>query len=195
MDFLIYSRAIPDNEIPEHSVEDQQALNERHWSYMDGFADRFTARGPTLGSGRDSWTGSMHIVDLLDAEAARAFVMEEPYQQTGLFAEHSVWRFTNLLGRTMWEFPGATDDPKFLLLAESPTRGTPVPVGDLTEMWRDALVVYGTLSTLEGEPFGLAIAVQVSSRDALAAFLVEPSMRLSDSPAVEVHDWEFGGRR
>jgi hypothetical protein len=34
------------------------------------------------------------------------FVAEEPYHRAGLFEEHVVWRFTNLLGRTMWEFGG-----------------------------------------------------------------------------------------
>lgn len=197
MDFLVYSRTIPESELPAHVDEDEEPLNERHWSYMDGFADRLTARGPTLGPDRDSWTGSMHIVDLPDADAARAFVENEPYERNGLFARHSTWRFTNLLGRTMWEFPGATEEePRFVVLAQGPgTSRGPAPVGDLGPAWRDRLVVYGALGTLDGRPAGVAVAVQVPSRDALEVLIADPSMRLSDHAELEVHDWEFGGRR
>ena len=43
MDFLIYSRAAPN----AADIEDEDALNEAHWSYMDRFADGMVARGPT----------------------------------------------------------------------------------------------------------------------------------------------------
>ena len=73
---------------------------------MDRFADGMIARGPTLGADRETWTGSLHIVDLPSAEAAREFVEREPYNRAGLFEQHIIRRFKNLLGRTMWEFPG-----------------------------------------------------------------------------------------
>ncbi len=193
MDFLVYSRAVPEGDFPAYTAEDEERLNERHWSYMDGYADRLTARGPTLGPGRDTWTGSLHIVDLPDADAARAFVENEPYQQTGLFAQHSIRRFRNLLGSTMWEFPrAAADEPRFLVLAPE---ASPVPPEDLAPDLRDALVVYGALDTTDGEPAGVVLAVQVPSRDVLDAVLAEPSLGLSGQGDVEVHDWEFGGRR
>ena len=44
-----------------------------------------TARGPTLAADREQWTGSLHIVDLPSAEAARAFVEREPYNGAGLY--------------------------------------------------------------------------------------------------------------
>jgi uncharacterized protein YciI len=194
MDFLVYSRAVPESDLPEHDAADERARNERHWSYMDGFAERFTARGPTLGPGRDTWTGSLHIVDLPNADAVRAFIEEEPYQRTGLFAEHAVWRFGNLLGRTMWEFPGGTEEPTYLILAPSSGPG-PVPVDDLPPAYRDALVVYGALATLDGDPAGVAMALQAPSRRALDTWVADPTLGLSGREQVEVHDWEFGGRR
>jgi hypothetical protein len=42
MDFLTYSRAATS------AVDSDWALDERHWSYMDHFADSMIARGPTL---------------------------------------------------------------------------------------------------------------------------------------------------
>ena len=83
---------------------------------MDRFAEGMTARGPTLAADRETWTGSMHILDLPSAAAAREFVDREPYNRAGLFAHHVIRRFRNLLGRTMWEFPGGSDDPRFLVI-------------------------------------------------------------------------------
>jgi uncharacterized protein YciI len=194
MDFLVYSRAVPESELPEHTPADERALNERHWSYMDEFADRFTARGPTLGPARATWTGSLHIVDLPDADAVRAFVEEEPYQRTGLFAEHAVWRFGDLLGRTMWEFPSATQEPRYLVLAPSGEH-PPMPLEDLAPAYRDALVVYGALVTLDGDRAGVAMALQAPSRDVLDTWVADPALGLSGRGQVAVHDWEFGGRR
>ena len=74
---------------------------------MDRFADGMIARGPTLAPDRETWTGSLHILDLPSAEAAREFVEREPYNRAGLFEHHMIRRFENLLGRTMWEFPEA----------------------------------------------------------------------------------------
>ena len=44
MDFLVYSRAVPRSELPEYTAEDDERLNERHWSYMDAFADQMAQR-------------------------------------------------------------------------------------------------------------------------------------------------------
>jgi hypothetical protein len=63
MEFLVYSRAAPN----AAATEDEDALNEAHWAYMDRFADGMVARGPTLGPDRATWTGSIHIVDLPDS--------------------------------------------------------------------------------------------------------------------------------
>jgi uncharacterized protein YciI len=176
IDFFVYSRAVPS----AADGEEDHALNEEHWSYMDRFADRMTARGPTLGADRETWTGSLHIVDLPSVEAAHEFVENEPYNRAGLFAEHLIRRFDNLLGRTMWESPGGSDDPRFLVIAHA-------PLPSLTDLPLERLSVHGELLTLdEGRPVGVAIALQAPSRQAVAALVGDD---------VEINDWEFGGRR
>jgi uncharacterized protein YciI len=168
IDFFIYSRARPD-------APDADSLTEEHWAYMDRFADRMVARGPTLGPDRETWTGSLHILDLPSGEAAVRFVEDEPYHRAGLFAEHLIRRFANRLGRTMWEFPGAADEPRFLVIAHAPL--------DIAGLPRERLIVHGDL--LDGtEVVGTALALQAPSRGAIAGAL-----------DAEVHDWEFGGRR
>ena len=196
MDFLVYSRSAP----AAGDSGDDPGLDEQHWSYMDGFADRMTARGPTLGPDRQTWTGSLHVVDLRDSGAAREFVAREPYNRAGLFEEHFIWRFTNFLGRTMWQFAGATDEPRFLVLAQAadglPHDRTPAPLAALPRELRERLIVYGELRNLDQEePAGVVLAVQVPTREALDALLGDGRAGLVDFGEVRIHDWEFGGRR
>jgi hypothetical protein len=160
---------------------------------MDPFADRMTARGPTLAADRDTWTGSLHIVDLPDPSAARDFVEREPYNRDGMFASHVVARFENLLGRTMWEFPVDSAEPRFLVIAhrrDAASEG--VAFADLP---RRRLIVHGQLSTLdEGTPTGVALALQAPSRQVVEALLGAARADPADLD-LEIHDWEFGGRR
>jgi uncharacterized protein YciI len=181
-------------------VEPDQPLTEEHWSYMDRFADRMKARGPTLAADRETWTGSLHIVDLPDAATARAFVEREPYNRAGLFESHLIHRFENLLGRTMWEFPGDPVDPRFLVIARlrteevepsSPRRRAAFPA-----LARERLIIHGELSTLdEGAPAGVVLALEAPTSEAVGELLRDEPMNPDGPVEVEIHDWEFGGRR
>jgi uncharacterized protein YciI len=187
MDFLVLSRAAT-----QAVGVDDDALNETHWSYMDRFAGSMIARGPTLAADRETWTGSVHVLALPDVEAARGFVAEEPYNRAGLYEEHAIWLFQNELGRTMWEFAASgVNEPRFLVIAEGSVE--PVALADLSTPLRDLLILYGTLrSEPNGPPVGVALAIQAPTRaaaDALAHEAISPRAR------VQVHDWEFGGRR
>ncbi|WP_110944118.1 YciI family protein [Streptomyces niger] len=79
---------------------------EQHLSYMDRYASEMIARGPTLSETDGDPTGSVHILDLPDANAARAFAFDEPGYQLGVYRDVLLRRWRDLLGRTMWEFPG-----------------------------------------------------------------------------------------
>jgi hypothetical protein len=102
----------------------------------------------------------------------------------------------------MWEFPGAADEHKFLIIARwrgdqmTGESGRPVPPRDLSAELRERLILYGALTTLhDAGPVGIALAVQAPSRDAVDGLLKEGRLRLDTFPDVEIHDWEFGGRR
>jgi hypothetical protein len=157
---------------------------------MDRFADGMVARGPTLGADRATWTGSLHIVDLPSAEAACEFVEHEPYNRAGLFEQHLIRRFNNLLGRTMWDFPATPDDPRFLVIAHA------VPLPDLTSLGRERVIVYGELGTAdEATPVGVALALQAPTRQEVDALLTAAQPGLAGHFDLEILDWEFGGRR
>lgn len=193
MDFFVYSR----DAAGASALRDDGELLEEHWSYMDGFADSMIARGPTLSADRENATGSLHVLELPSVDAAREFVAREPNNRAGLYAEHSVWRFENLLGRTMWQFPGAVDEPRFLIIAEkSEANRIPVPPESLSTELRERLILYGALTSLENaEPVGIALAVQAPDRQAVRALLEKGHLGLDIPQDIEIHDWEFGGRR
>jgi uncharacterized protein YciI len=100
MEYFFYCRAKPDSEAL------WAQLTEAHWSFMDRYADAMIARGPTLAADRATATGSMHMVELPNAAAARVFAFEEPCYVAGVYSEVMVRRWRNTLGRTMWEFDG-----------------------------------------------------------------------------------------
>jgi hypothetical protein len=139
---------------------------------MDRFARGMIARGPTLAADRETWTGSLHVLELPSPEAAYAFVEREPYNRAGLFEEHLIRRFENRLGRTMWEFAGGSGDPRFLVISPAPVALAVPP---------ERLIVRGDLRTADGgEPAGVALAFEAPARPLVGG---------------EVHHWEFGGRR
>ena len=195
VDYFVHSRDAPGVD------ERMAALTPAHWDYMDRFADRLVARGPTLSADGEEHTGSVHIVAVRDAGAARRFAEEEPYQRDGLFVETAIGRFVDLLGRSMWDRPRAPDSRQStFVLARWPT----IPVDDsLVRAARDAIVgrpdawvFLGLLVTDDGTgSIGLAAAVDADAtaaeqmlRDLLAALRQEQA-------ATEVHRWERGGRR
>lgn len=196
MDFLVRSRATP----AATQAEDQPELDERHWSYMDGYAAALTARGPTLGKDRRTWTGSIHVVNLSGPDAVREFVNEEPYNRAGAYDQHFIWRFRNLLGKTMWDFERAADELRFFAFAHTvrhqPMDSEPPPSPDLPEHVRNHLIVYGTLHNLDDDvPVGVAAAVQVPTAPGLQPQLGDGLSWLGQHGDLEIHDWEFGGRR
>ncbi len=163
-------------------------LVERHWTYMDRFAAGMIARGPTFAEDGETPTGSVHIVDLPDATAARAFAFEEPNYQAGVYRDVQLRRWRNLLGRTMWDFPGGrSGGNRYLVLGLGPDTATDLSVP--TD--RDHLIAYGPLLSDDGIGWlGTAVLLQAPDRDRACAVLAP-----NRYAEIEVHDWTFGGRR
>ncbi len=162
---------------------------------MDRFAASMIARGPTLDTDRESATGSLHVLALPSVESAREFVSLEPNNRASVYGAHFIWRFENLLGRSMWEFSGQPDEPRFLVIGRSHL-GRLVPAEALPTELRERLILYGGLTTLDGgEPVGVALALQAPDREAVNGLIQKQRTGLGPFSDVEVHDWEFGGRR
>jgi uncharacterized protein YciI len=162
-------------------------LLEEHWSYMDQYQAQMIARGPTLTGDGGAATGSVHILGLPDPAAARAFAFDEPNYQAGVFRDVLLRRWRNLLGRTMWDFPGGRDGGSrhlVLGLGSGQAADLAVPPG------RDELIAYGPLLSDDGLTWlGTAALLRAPTADVARAVL-SPGRYAS----IEVHRWQFGGR-
>jgi len=169
------------------SVTLREELLEQHWSYMDRYQAEMIARGPTLDGDGDTPTGSVHIVGLPDPAAARAFAFDEPNYQAGVYRDVLLRRWRNLLGRTMWDFPGGrSGGNRYLVLGLGAGRDAD---RDLPPD-RDDLIAYGPLLSDDGATW-LGTAALVRALDPAAARAVLTPDRYAD---IEVHNWQFGGR-
>lgn len=162
-------------------------LLEEHWSYMDRYSKEMIARGPTLADDGDTPTGSVHIVDLPDPAAARAFAFDEPNYQAGVYRDVLLRRWHNMLGRTMWDFPGGrTGGNRYLVLGLGTEQAADLSVPPD----RDELIAYGPLLSDNGATWlGTAALVQAPDPDMARAILTPD--RYAD---IEVHNWQSGGR-
>jgi uncharacterized protein len=181
MEFLCYHRDRPG------SMALRDELLEEHWSYMDRYEAGLIARGPTL-TGDDVPTGSVHIVELPDVAAARTFAFDEPNYQAGVYRDVLLRRWRNALGRTMWEFPGGrSGGDRYLVLGF----GAGAAADLAAPADQDELIAYGPLLSDDGAAW-LGTAALVRAPDPASARAVLTADRYAD---IEVHDWEFGGRR
>ena len=179
VEFFCYHRDRPG------SAALRDELLEEHWSYMDRYAAQMIARGPTLAG--DTPTGSVHIADLPDPGAARAFAFDEPGYQAGVYRDVLLRRWRNTLRRTMWDFPGGPAGGRRYLvlgLGTGPAADLAVPAG------RHELIAYGPLLSDDVATW-LGTAALVRAPDPATARAVLTPDRYA---GIEVHDWQFGGR-
>lgn len=182
MEFFCYHRDRPGSMALRHQ------LLEEHWSYMDRYAKEMIARGPTL-IDDETCSGSVHILDLPDPAAARAFAFDEPGYQAGVYRDVLLRRWHNALGRTMWDFPGGPEDgDRYLVLGHGLGQG---PAVDLAVPSDPAeLIAYGPLMS-DDDTTWVGTAALLRAPDAATARTVLTEDGYAD---IEVHNWQFGGR-
>ncbi len=169
------------------SAARRDELREEHWSYMDRYAQEMIARGPTVADDGDTPTGSVHIVDLADPVSARTFAFDEPNYQAGVYRDVLLRRWRNLLGRTMWDFPGGpVSGNRYLVLGLG--RGQAADLSAPPDA--DDLVAYGPLLSDDGVTW-LGTAALVRAPDPATARSILTTDQYAD---IEVHSWYFGGR-
>jgi uncharacterized protein len=162
-------------------------LRDAHWSYMDRYGAEMIARGPTLADDGRTPTGSVHIVDLPDPAAARAFALDEPNYQAGVYRDVMLRRWQNTLGRTMWDVASSgTVRNRYLVIGlGAGAAADPDPPGR-----RGDLLAYGPLLSDHGSTW-LGTALLAESTDEVAARDLLTADRYVE---IEVHRWRPGGR-
>jgi uncharacterized protein YciI len=176
---------------------------EAHWAYMDEYASALIARGPTLTEDGQQVTGSVHIVEVSDPRMAQSFAFDDPYNRAGVFADVLMRRWASTLGRSMWQFTGSDDQPRFLVLGHG--RASKRDAGHrqnanqqayLAGAYSRHLIADGPLLSDDGaEWLGTATLVELPDRGAADAMLARsPYAAAGLYENVEVHRWRFGGR-
>jgi hypothetical protein len=108
--------------------------------------------------------------------------------EAGGYREVLLRRWRSLLGRNMWEVHGGrTGSDRHLVLG----LGSGEPADLVPPPDRDELIAYGPLLSDDGTAW-LGTAVLLRAPDAATARFVLTADRYAH---IEVHDWEFGGRR
>ncbi|OKK22866.1 hypothetical protein AMK16_00480 [Streptomyces sp. CB00455] len=182
MEFFCFHRDRPG------SLPLRMELLEQHWSYMDGYEKAMIARGPTFAADGETPSGSVHVVDLPDPAVARAFAFDEPGYQAGVYRDVLLRRWRNLLGRSMWDFPGGSSGGnRYLVLG----LGAGTPLDLVVPPGPDELIAYGPLLSDDAADWLGTAALVRAPHAGMARTVLSPD----GYAAVEVHEWEFGGRR
>lgn len=185
------------------AAEKRRGLLKRHWAFMETYAGAMVARGPTMSADGMRVTGSMHMVDLPDAAAARVFVHDDPLARGGVFETIVMHRYHNVLGRTMWQFGGDPKNPRFLFIGEA-RPGTSEEGRALLGAQRDYLqdgdraarvILFGPLLGEDGETWqGTAMLLEMPDTAAAERLVqAEPAAVSKLYARTELCHWRFGG--
>ena len=181
----------------------RRALLKEHWAFMRRYVDAMIARGPTMSADGKTVTGSMHVVDLPDADAARVFAHDDPLAKGGVFEDIMVRRYHNVLGRTMWQFGGDPKNSRFLFIGEA-RHGMSGKSQDLLGAQRDYLshtdhaaqvILFGPLLGADGETWeGTAMLLEAPDTAAAEALVQgDPAATSKLYARTELRPWRFGG--
>jgi uncharacterized protein YciI len=177
-------------------------LHAAHQAYMDRWADRLVARGPTLSDDGEHHTGSIHVLGVDDRSTAERFAFAEPYAHAGWYASVSVLSMVPLVGGTMWDRPRPDPEPPAAFVSVT---WSPRPV---EQQWvtraREGFVRFddppwlfgGLLTADDGHgSVGLVCAADLTPTD--AARRVDTVLAHVEVAAahVEVRRWSRGGRQ
>lgn len=178
-----------------------EALAERHWAYMAGYADQLVARGPTLSADGTHHTGSVHMLSTRTIQDARRFASEDPYRLANVYASLTVTRMCPVRDGTMWERPSPSAHPgSALLLAKWPARprSQAAEAGEerrmVTTLAKLDLMVFGGLLTSDDGSHSIGLVAAVDADIARAAALVAGVGLPGSTTSVTSFGWRRGGR-
>lgn len=188
--------------INKPGVKDQRtAIIKEHWDFIAQYSDQLIARGPVLQADDHSVvTGSIHIADLEDEEAANRFVYEEPFAAANLFDHIHLTRFELELGRTQFEFVSTPDCPRFFIYcpaadSHAKTRAALKQTHDAyCQKFDQHMICRGSLLSAKEEWQGSLFFLEMPDSAAVEKFLEqEPYNKAGLFPERQIHRWTMGG--
>jgi uncharacterized protein len=185
--FLVYGR---DGSAFGYGPHDR---HEAHQAYMDAWLAHLIARGPTLSPDGEDHTGSVHVIEVDNADIARSFAYREPYAQAGWYADVSVTAMVPAVDGTMWDHPRpAPGQASSFLRATWSARPLEEVASVRRRLAESSWLFAGLLLTEDlASASGVAAAVDLGPSD--AADHLRGCLDF-DVPELEVHRWARGGR-
>jgi len=92
MPFTIIGRDAPGSEGP------RREFLAAHLAHVERVIDRILVAGPLREPASGATTGSLLVVDVPDAAAARAFIEQDPYFAAGVWSEITIESFSTAAG-------------------------------------------------------------------------------------------------
>jgi uncharacterized protein YciI len=181
--------------------EQRTSLIRTHWNFIEKYDKNLIARGPVMDEGDLSVViGSIHIVELPDLNAAKAFAYDEPFAKAGLFKSILVSQFQLELGRTQFDFISNPDFLRFFIYCPVTThykKTTP----ELTEAhnayckkFDKHFICRGSLLTSDNTWQGNIYFFEFADRIDVDNFLAsEPFARSNIYDRIEIFRWTMGG--
>jgi hypothetical protein len=78
------------------SADLRQRVRPEHKAYLAQVADRIAFAGPLLHDDGDTMLGSLLAIDFASRDALQAWLADEPFTRTGLYAAVEIHAFVNL---------------------------------------------------------------------------------------------------
>lgn len=80
---------------PDHGAL-RLRVRPEHKAYLGAVAERIAFAGPFVHDDGQTMLGSLLVIDFPDRDAAHAWLADEPFNRTGLYASTTVQAFVNL---------------------------------------------------------------------------------------------------
>ncbi len=74
----------------------RRRLRPEHKTFLARMADRIAFAGPLLADDGETMIGSLLVIDFPSADAARAWLADEPFTRAGLYGQTRIDAFANL---------------------------------------------------------------------------------------------------
>ena len=189
--------------INKPGVKDRRtAVVHDHWNFIDLYDDRLIARGPVLDPADAAIvTGSIHILELDDWDAAKKFAYDEPFAANGLFEDIILTPYSHELGRTQFEFVKNPDRPRFFIYCPATADKAEAAANLKTaqDSYCDGFdancVCRGSLLDTDGNWAGRVFLMEFEDAEAAAAFIAdEPCHQAGLYTETRISRWTLGGR-
>lgn len=171
-----------------------------HRDYLDGFKDETWYSGPMMLDDGSDANGSFRIIDFPSRGAAQTYILEDPYNQVGLFETIAIERLVPWTSLRQRDYARKEGTAQYVVIARAepgPAEAEP-PAGSALSGFLDhnasCLLAAGSLTRDDGTvATGALYLIDVADGAAAERFAdAEPVSRGAGGKGLTVERWRFG---